>query len=267
MTCQETACVICTKYKKKMKIINIDCLDFMKECADNGQKFDIVLTSPPYNMTKRKGGYADTGRYDVYQDWKSEEDYLNWTVDVFNAFNTVLNPNRTVLYNFSYSIENPSLPYKLVCEIEKQTPFMLVDTIVWKKRCGLPFPANGKRLSRNWEFVFVFVRKNEKNTYINNRSVKSISPKTGQKYYEAIYNFVDAANNDEKCNLNQATFSTELCEKLLSVYCQNGWTVYDPFMGTGTTGVACKKRGLNFVGTEISEKQCEYASKRLNIKI
>lgn len=246
------------------RIENMDCLSFMGRCVSDGFRCDLVLTSPPYNMTKRKGGYADTGRYDVYEDWKSEDEYLKWTSDVFNGFDGILNENRVVLYNFSYSIENPSLPYKLVCEIERSTPFVLIDTIVWKKRCGLPFPANGRRLSRNWEYVFVFVRKSEKDTYENNRVVKSVREGTGQKYYEATYNFVEAANNDEKCGLNQATYSTELCEKLLRVYCKEGWTVYDPFMGTGTTGVACKRMGLPFVGTEISERQCQYAIDRIS---
>ena len=171
--------------------------------------------------------------------------------------------NRTSIYNFSYSIENPSLPYKLVSAIEQKTEFTLIDTIIWKKKCGLPFPANGKRFSRNWEFVWVFVRKNEINSYENNRRIKSISEKTGQKYYEAIYNFVDAANNDGKCPYNQATYSSELCDKLLDIYCQDGWTVYDPFMGSGTTAVSCIKRNLKYIGSEISKQQCDYAEDRI----
>ena len=195
----------------------------MDTMLDNDVKVDLILTSPPYNMTKRKGGYADTGRYDVYVDWKSEEDYLLWSIDLFNVFSSILRDNRVVLYNFSYSIENPSLPEKLVACIEEHTPFRKVDTIIWKKKCGLPFPANGKRLSRNWEYVFVFARADEMDTYENNRKVKSVSEKTGQKYYEAIYNFIEAKNNDGKCPYNQATYSSELCEKLLEIYCQKGW--------------------------------------------
>ena len=49
------------------KIYNEDCVSLMHKMLDNNIKCDLVLTSPPYNMTKRKGGYADTGRYDVCQ--------------------------------------------------------------------------------------------------------------------------------------------------------------------------------------------------------
>lgn len=245
------------------KIYNEDCFSTIKSLRDSGKHVDLVLTSPPYNMTKRKGGYADTGRYDVYQDWKSENEYLKWTGDLFNELDTILNKNRSIIYNFSYSIENPSLPNKLVVYIEEHTDFRLVDTIIWKKKCGLPFPANGKRLSRNWEYVFIFVRKDEMDTYENNRKINSVSEKTGQKYYEAIYNFVEAKNNDGKCPYNQATYSSELCDKLLEIYCQDGWVVYDPFIGSGTTAVSCINRGLIFVGSEISENQVNFAEDRI----
>lgn len=245
------------------KLLNEDCIATMKRMSLENFKVDTILTSPPYNMTSRKGGISDTGRYDVYEDWKTEDDYLNWIVEVFRYFDTILNHNRTVLFNFSYSIENPSLPYKLVTKLEKQTNFRLIDTIIWKKKSGLPFPANNHRLSRNYEFVFVFARKDEMNTYENNRKVSSVSQKTGQKYYEVAYNFITADNNDGKCKLNQATFSSDLCRQLMNIYTKEGWTVYDPFMGSGTTAYACKQLGLNYVGSEISLKQCEYAEERI----
>lgn len=240
-----------------------DCLDTMSRMTAEGLKCDLILTSPPYNMTKRKGGISDTGRYDVYCDWMSETDYLKWSSDIFNKFNDILKPNRPVLYNFSYSIENPSMPSKLVVQIEGNTPFRLIDTIIWKKKCGIPFPANRNRLSRNWENVFVFVREGEMETYENNRRVKSVSEKTGQSYYEVVYNFIEAKNNDGACKLNQATFSSELCLKLMDIYCKDKWLVYDPFMGTGTTAVACIQKNVPFIGSEISPKQVEYAEKRL----
>ena len=247
------------------RIYNEDCFKTMDRMVENNIKVDVILTSPPYNMSKkRKGGFADSGRYDLYKDNLEEDDYLKWTINLFNKFDLILQNQRSIIYNFSYSIENPSLPYKLVTEIVKNTSFDLVDTIIWKKKCGLPFPANGKRLSRNWEYVFVFVRKDEVNTYENNRRVKSVSEKTNQKYYEAIYNFVEAKNNDGKCPYNQATYSTELCDKLLDIYTQDNWIVYDPFMGSDTTAVSCRKRNWNYIGSEISSQQVEYSKERLN---
>ena len=112
------------------KIFNEDCIVTMERMINEGFKVDSILTSPPYNMTSRKGGHSDTGRYDVYKDWKTEEEYIDWMVTIFNNFDKILNTNRAVLFNFSYSIENPSLPYKLVVELEKRTPFKVIDTMI-----------------------------------------------------------------------------------------------------------------------------------------
>ncbi len=93
---------------RRNTIHNQDCIEFMDTCQG---KCNLVLTSPPYNMTKRPGGDADSGRYDEYDDWKTPEEYLEWSVDIFNHFDDVLIEDGVVLYNFSYSIENPSFPY------------------------------------------------------------------------------------------------------------------------------------------------------------
>lgn len=247
------------------KIYNEDCFDTMKKMDD--KSVNLILTSPPYNMTKRKGGYADTGRYDVYNDWKTEEEYLKFTTDLFNEFGRVVVDNGVVLYNFGYSIENPALPYKLVAEIVEKTSWRLVDTICWKKSSGLPFPANKCRLSRTWEFIFVFAKDGMTNDYFVNKGIASVSEKTKQTYYNVYYNFIEANNNDGKTNkLNQATFSSDLVLKLLNLYADKDFVVYDPFMGTGTTAVGCLKseRPLNYIGSEISEKQVEYSIDRID---
>lgn len=55
----------------------------------------------------------------------------------------------------------------------------------------------------------------------------------------------------------------DLCRFLLRKSTKEGDTVFDPFMGGGTTLVAAKQEGLNSLGIEISEKYCEIARKRL----
>lgn len=251
------------------KIYNENCMDTISK-MDNWT-IDLVITSPPYNMTKRKGGYGDTGRYDMYVDFKNEGDYIKDTIDLFNAFDRIVRSQGVVLYNFNYSIENPSLPYKLVSDIVRSTNWDVVDTICWKKRCGLPFPANKYRLSRNWEFVWVFVRKDRMNDFFIDKHISSTSDKTGQTYYNVWYNFIEAANNDAQTRkLNQATFSSEFVSKLLDMYCpEMGGVVYDPFFGTGTTAVACinNHKRPQWIGSEISTNQCNYAQERINKEI
>jgi site-specific DNA-methyltransferase (adenine-specific) len=228
---------------------------------------DLVITSPPYNLSKkRKGGPSDTGKYDTYKDNMLENDYIDWTINIFNGYDKVVKENRAVLYNFSYSIENPSLPYKIAAKIVENTNWEIVDTILWKKNTSMPHPASYNRLNRIFEFVWVFARKSEVKTFKMFKEVVKIS-KSGQKYYQIVDNYLEAKNNDGSNDLNKATFSTDLVTKLLSVYGTEGDLVYDSFMGIGTTALGAIEKNCNFIGSEISDKQCDLSTKKIKAKI
>lgn len=202
---------------------------------------------------------------------KSAEEYAEWVCKLFKEFDNILNPNGVVIWNISYSSASSSLELDCVnsmwysiAEIIKNTPFMVADKIVWKKNSALPNNASPNKLTRICEDVFIFCRKTEYKTFNSNKQVKSISKK-GQKFYENILNFIEAPNNDGANNLNKATFSTEFVNRLLNIYAKDGATVLDPFLGTGTTLNACKERGLNGIGIELSKEQYEFARNRLNL--
>lgn len=246
----------------------------MKHFKEHGTKVDIILTSPPYATSRSKvqtQKALDTynRRYDICLDNMSSEEYRLWTIDLFNNFNDILVNNGVILYNVSYGSENPSALWLSLLSIIEKTDFMIADTIIWKKKSALPNNV-GNKLTRITEFIFVICRKDEYKTFNINKKVKSIRQDTGQKYYENMFNFIEAPNNDGSCKLNKATFSSDLCCKLLEMYAKKDNTIYDPFMGTGTTAIACEKYdyGKNTItcyGSELSTQQVEYSNQRLNI--
>lgn len=232
----------------------------MGRMEDNS--IDIIMTSPPYNSIDNKGRHGSktdmySKRYDGYQDYRDIEEYLSWSVGLFNEFDRILKDNSVVLYNFSYGTENPQLPYLLINSIIENTPFTVADTIIWKKKSALPNNVSPNRLTRICEFVFIMVRKDEIKTFKMNKKVKSVS-RTGQNYFHNYFNFVEAKNNDGSQNLNKAVYSTDLCNQLLGLYSKEGWTVYDPFMGIGTTAKSCMELNMNYIGSELSPGQVEY---------
>lgn len=254
------------------KIYNEDCFTTMQRMSTG--MCNIILTSPFYNTNKKAGksrtlentvsknGQYDYVRYDTHVDSMTNEEYTDYTINLFNEFDRILNHNGCVLYNISYGADNTEGMFKAINGIITQTNFTIADVICWKKSTALPNNCSPNKLTRIWEFIFVFCRRNEVKTFSCNKRVLNYR-KTGQASYENIYNFIEAKNNDGPCPYNKATFSSELCEKLLSLYCPKDGIVYDPFMGSGTTGVACKKMGLLYVGSEISKNQCEWAERRI----
>lgn len=227
---------------------------------------DVVLTSPPYNTSRVGASDKYNSRYDVFQDFKSDDEYIDWTVEIFNGYDKILVPNGCVLYNISYSSENTSLIWLLVAEIIRRTNFTTADCIVWKKNSAIPNNRSHNKLTRICEFVFVFCRKKEVETFKCNKRVVSTVESTGQNNYENLFNFIEAENNDASVELNKATFSTVFCRKLLKMYAPIGALVYDSFMGTGTTAEACVIEKVNFIGSELSAEQVKFAEKRLSLR-
>lgn len=237
------------------KIYNMDCVVGLQKMIDDGNTVDTVLTSPPYNIIRPNS--KDRG-YDIYKDGMSNEEYSQWTIDIFNKIDKILKPNGKILYNMSYGAENTECMSLTVADIIRKTDFTIADIIVWHKNSATPNNVSPNRLTRICEFIYVFCRKSEINTFESNKKIIS-QRETQQNIYENVFNIIKAKNNDESCDLNKATYSTELCLKLMAIYCKDGETVMDMFMGTGTTAIACIKRNLKYIGFELSDKQCQYA--------
>jgi DNA modification methylase len=232
-------------------------LDTMAKMPDNF--VDIVITSPPYNIFNTKA--KDRG-YDFYEDNKTDLEYINWTLDIFNMFDRVIKKDGVIIYNMGYGTENPNLMNLTISNIITQTNFSLADIIVWKKTTAMPNSPSKNRLTRICEFVYILCRKDE--LYSFNANKKIISENGNAIFYDSIDNIISAKNNDGSNELNKATFSTELVRKLFKIYALEKSLIYDPFMGTGTTAIACLMDKHNYIGSEISDKQVLYANERIN---
>lgn len=244
-------------------IYNEKCAETIQRMKEDNQQCNIILTSPPYNTSHSRGDDVYDKRYDSYNDIKvSNEEYLDKSINLFNEFDNILAKDGVILYNLSYGSRNSGLYLHIMSAIEDNTPFAVADTIIWHKPLALPNNISPNKLTRLCEFVFVLCRKSEYNTFQCNKQVSKLS-RTGQKFYFPIYNYIQAKNNDGSTSLNKAAYSSDLCLKLLDIYAKDGDIIYDPFIGTGTTAVAALLHHCSYIGSEISEKQCDYANERI----
>eukprot|EP01122_Echinamoeba_exundans_P006096 TRINITY_DN164_c0_g1_i2.p1 TRINITY_DN164_c0_g1~~TRINITY_DN164_c0_g1_i2.p1 ORF type:complete len:200 (+),score=25.28 TRINITY_DN164_c0_g1_i2:153-752(+) len=176
---------------------------------------------------------------------------------LFSIFEKRVIDTGCVIFVMSYSVKQPSLPFRLVCEVEDRTDWQLADVIHWKKPKALPMGASKTHVTRNVEFVFVFCRKGKDKLFITNKRTTGASPR-GQPLYEVQFNFLTAPNNDERKRSTlakqknmRASFSTDLVTQLLERYFPVGSTVLDPHCGEGTTGIACIKANRRCVLIDI----------------
>lgn len=243
----------------KNQIFNENNLDTL-ERMDNAS-IDGIITSPPYNISStRKDMYYNTGYTDI--DGLPSEYYLDVRLNEFKEFERVLTEDGVICYNLSYIHENPMLPYQLVNRVHSETDLTLADVVYWKKSNAIPFQTSPTKLSRIVEPVYIFVRKSRLANFKTNKQVSKINPKTNQKFYKNYTNIVEAKNNDGIKTSLKAVYSTDLVKELIRIYFPEGSTIYDPFMGIGTTARGCKIMNCNYIGSELKE---EYYNLSINL--
>lgn len=263
--------------KDGFTLYNGDCIEAMNGMETDS--VDIVITSPPYGTCRSETFSKESSqkrkynmRYDEFVEDRTPEEYCQWSVDVFNAIDLVLKKNRIVLYNFGLGNDGHTEYtgydwFNTVKSVIDGTPFTVADVLVWKKRSALPNNTSPNKSTRICEPVIVFCRKDELMSFPSNKKVVNQFA-TGQNLYSPFYNIFEARNNDGSCELNKATFSTQFVDRLIDLYVpdeqRNGWTVLDPFSGTGTTGISAIAKGMKYVGIELSRQQCEHTVSRLS---
>lgn len=254
-------------------IYNENCLATLERMED-GNGFDFIITSPPYNTNVKANAnrnvltakvnekYYTYARYDGYDDSRTNDEYCEFIGNLFKKIDKKMKPNGCVLWNASYGNENADALFLSLVTIINNG-FSIADVISWKKTCAMPNTSSSNKATRICEFVFVICRNDELKTFRSNKKESGRRP-DGQMMYRPFTNFIEAKNNDGSNPYNKATFSIEFVQKLLNLYvCVGGGIVYDPFMGTGTTAVACKKMGINYIGSELSQNQVQYALNRI----
>ena len=238
--------------RHSMKLIHGDCLKHLREIPDNS--VDLVLTSPPYNMNLRISNGKHISRqlvkeistkYDGFDDNLPMDEYFNFNRKVLVE---LLRVSPLVFYNVQFLTGNKKALYDLIGHFSHK----LKEFIVWDKGHGQPAISEGV-LNSQWEAILVF----ENDNAISRRF------ETAQFDRGTLSNLWRITRGESHPD-HGATFPMELAKKIVGSFSSKGDTVLDPFMGTGTTGAACRALDREFIGIELLENYYTYACDRLH---
>jgi len=222
-----------------MQLLHGDCLELMKSIPD--ASIDSIITDPPYKTIS--GGNKTPAWISGYGNSVLHKN--DGKIFKHNNINHKdwLNESYRILKNNShiYIMSNLINLFDLQA-IAISTGFKLHNLLVWEKNT-----ANANRwYMKNCEYV-LFMRKG------NAKSINNASSKTVHKFNNIIGNKIHPTEKP-----------IELMELYVSNSTKNNQIVLDPFMGSGTTGVACKNLNRNFIGIELDEIYFNIAKERIN---
>ena len=214
-----------------------DCLEVMKDIPD--KSIDLVVTDPPYKIVQ--GGCTNKA---VRLKGSNQEQLKKGTLFNNNSikFNEWIPEVYRVLKNNShcYIMSNDRNINELLNVCEK-VGFKLLNILVWGKSKHSP----NRYYMKNCEFI-VFLRKGK---------AKNIND-MGTKQLLLIDNVANKKHPSEK--------PIKLMEILIKNSSDEKDIVLDPFLGSGTTGVACINTNRNFIGIELDENYFNIAKERIN---
>ena len=249
------------------RILQGDCLAVLPGLP--ASSFDVVVTSPPYNLDLA---------YNAYQDSRTEAEYLTWMVRVCSEVRRVLAADGSFFLNISGSNSRPWLPFELIVKLRPL--FVLQNHITWIKSIatgadsvGHYKPLAGARfLNHNHEHVFhltlsgdvkldrlsVGVPFKDKSNIARRGHARDLRCR-GNTWF-IPYRTVQARS--EKFN-HPGTFPVDLPRWCIRLHGRAGARVLDPFMGTGTTLVAAALEGATGCGIDLDPAYVTTATARL----
>lgn len=224
-------------------IYNDDAYDRVKLLLAENIKVDHIITDPPFAISKKSNFHTmNNPRHGVYfGDWDNSFDLYGW----IGEYAKLLDKNGSFVVFCSYRF----ISY-IIDEMEAQG-LVVKDIIRWNKTNPMPRNIN-RRYVQDTEFAIWAVNKKAK--WIFNKPEDVPYLRTG-------FDFPVVSGSERTGHPTQK--SLRLMEKIIEIHTKEGQTVLDPFMGSGTTGVAAKKLNRHFIGIELDEQYYDMAKERI----
>ena len=237
--------------------------DFLTDAANLPDgSIDLILADPPYGLGKDYGNDSDM---------RSGEDFLAWTREWLDLAIPKLKPSGS-LYIFCTWQYAPEIFVFL------KSRLTMVNEIVWDRRVPSMGGTTRRFTSVHDNIGFFAV---SKDYYFDLDPVRipydAVTKKArsrklfeGSKWLELGYNPKDvwSVSRLHRQHAERVDHPTqkplEIVERMVLASCPPGGRVLDPFMGSGTTAVACARQRREFVGYEINESYCAIARERVS---
>ncbi|MEM3737067.1 MAG: site-specific DNA-methyltransferase [Candidatus Bathyarchaeia archaeon] len=241
----------------KSNSILIYCDDILTTTAIKENSVDLIVTSPPYDVDIKYENYNDNIPYDEYLEFTEK-----WLARCYNFSK----PDGRLCLNIPLD-KNKGGQQSVCADITvkaKEAGWNYHSTIIWNEQNISRRTAWGSWLSASAPYVIapveVIVVLYKKRWEKLNKGKSDITRDEFIEWTNGVWNF--GGENRSKIG-HPAPFPLELPRRCIKLFSFVGDTVFDPFLGSGTTLLACLETNRIGIGVEINRNYCELAIRRL----
>ncbi len=227
-----------------MKVYNEDCFWVMKEMLTKGEKVNHIITDPPYAISEENNFHTmKNPRKGVdFGDWDKNFDPTKW-IDLGYQ---LLDKNGSMVIFCSYKFIS-QITHKI-----ESLKGVVKDILVWQKSNPMPRNIN-RRYVQDMEFALWAVKSKQSKWIFNKGNVS---------YRRGFFQTPTLLGKERTKHPTQKPIT--LMKDILEIHTNENEIILDPFMGVGSTGVACKNLNRKFIGIELEKQWFDIARKRLN---
>lgn len=231
--------------------------DFLNTECVSENSIDLIVTSPPYNVDIHYGAYNDKIPYENYLEFTRE-----WLA---KCYRLVKDDGRFCLnIPLDKNKGGQQSVYADILSIAKLIGWKYHSTIIWNEQNISRRTAWGSWLSASAPYVIAPVEMIAilyKNQWRKAKRGKSdITKDEFIDWTNGVWNFVGESKKKIK---HPSPFPTVLPRRCIKLFTYVGDLVLDPFLGSGTTLIACLETDRRGIGIETDPKYCEIARKRI----
>ena len=226
-----------------MELYNDDCLKVLPKIPENS--VDLIITSPPYEDISG-AGYTSNSKDILF--FKLYSDFID---QVFTQYYRVLKKNGQIFFNIKSKTFNKSLRTPHWLEFTKGfDKFIFKSYIIWKYAGS--FDSTKSRFHLDYEIIYHLSKGND----------IQINDNTGiHDPLSSVWYIPHNIKKEDRVHPTQMPIA--VVDHILKIVGVRDDVVLDNFMGSGTTGVSCKRNNMNFIGIELNPNNFNIAKKRI----
>jgi DNA modification methylase len=252
-------------------VLHGDAIEMLRKLPDNS--IDLVITSPPYDSIRN---YKGALSFDLH----ATGEQINRVLKE-GGIAVVVIQDQTI--NFAKSLTS----FRTIVDWVDNIGLRLFETVIYRKH-GTEGAWWTKRFRVDHEYMPIFL-KGARPQYFNKEPLKILSKHGGKtlsgsgnrktdgtttktvrreinkmKCRGTVWNYLNAGDKDSLKRQHPAVFPDKIPYDLIQCFCPPDGIVLDPFGGCGSTAVAAKQLGRNFIVIDIAKEYCELAQKRID---
>jgi site-specific DNA-methyltransferase (adenine-specific) len=239
------------------KIIPGDCLKLFKSIADNS--IDVTFADPPFNLKKKYNSHKDSLEFQVYLDWC--ELWIAEMVRVTKPTGSIFLHNIPRWLTYYAGILNRLADFKHW--IAWDAPTAPMGKTLQPSHYGILYYAKNLKQNKFFEIRYPHKRCRKCNYLHKDYGGKKAGLHPFGPLVSDVWTDIHRVKHNKYRDNHPCQLPIHLLERVVLMSTDEGDTVLDPFAGTGTTAIAAKRLGRNYIGFELDDEYAKISQNKL----